>query len=311
MENFNSGALLDPRSKKAKAKDWQHDIVASDTPVIWQEKSIYKFYDKRNQASSLSCMAQSGVKMLGIELPEFKTLSAKPVYQSRTNKGGGMYQQECLAGLCKPITPLENVLPSQGMGESDINLPFSIPSNTTLYNALAYVPDVPIDIDKIAGIIQQGKGVQLMMFFLPSEWWRNKPEIQDNTLKYYEDRASRHGVIAGEFTLLNGEKCLIIEDSAGNSSSINGNGQRIITETFLKTRCFAAGYLIPKPKSPFVRTLRMGMRGDDVKELQKRLGVIQTGYFYTLTLRALKKFQQTNGLVPDGIAGKLTFSKLL
>jgi len=124
---IETGALLDPRSDEEKAKDYKHEVLfpASATPVVWEEKKEWKFYDKRNQKSSLSGMAQSGAKMLGIE-NNFVCISAKPVYQSRTNKGGGMYQKECLSGLCKALSCTEQQLPSQNMGESDINLPYTI-----------------------------------------------------------------------------------------------------------------------------------------------------------------------------------------
>lgn len=308
-----TGALLDPRSKREKAKDYQHDILASAVPVVWEEKHDWKFYDRRNQSSSLSCMAQSGVKMLGIE-NNFVCLSAKPVYQSRTNKGGGMYLQESLAALTKPLACTEEQLPSQFMDETEMNASFEttteMKASSELYRASAYIPNVPIDIDQIASIIEQGKGVQLMLFFLHEEYWKEIPEIIDTDLKYYDNNAVRHGVCATDYCLFNGEKCLIIEDSAGNETSIKGRGQRILTNSFFKDRCYAAGYLIPKPKTVFVRTLKLGMKGEDVKELQKRLNVIQTGLFWVLTKNAVIKYQKSHGLVPDGIVGKLTLKEL-
>lgn len=65
----------------------------------------------------------------------------------------------------------------------------------------------------------------------------------------------------------------------------------------------------PKPK-PAPRTLRRGMQGDDVKKMQKAIGVTPDGDFGFGTLVALKKWQNVNGLKADGIAGPVTQSKM-
>ena len=58
------------------------------------------------------------------------------------------------------------------------------------------------------------------------------------------------------------------------------------------------------------RTLRRGMKGDDVKRLQKALGIGADGDFGFGTDSALKKWQRANGLTADGIAGPATLAKL-
>lgn len=65
-----------------------------------------------------------------------------------------------------------------------------------------------------------------------------------------------------------------------------------------------------------VRTLKIGMFGADVERLQTDLktlgyavGTID-GKFGKITLAAVKAFQSANGLVSDGIVGKLTFAKI-
>ncbi len=61
-----------------------------------------------------------------------------------------------------------------------------------------------------------------------------------------------------------------------------------------------------------VRTIKLGMKGEDVKQLQTALkalgyavGVID-GWCGQLTVSAIKAFQKANGLVADGLAGKNT-----
>lgn len=57
-------------------------------------------------------------------------------------------------------------------------------------------------------------------------------------------------------------------------------------------------------------TLKLGSKGDQVKILQKALGIDQDGDFGKNTEIALKQWQQKNGLSPDGIAGPATLQKI-
>lgn len=63
-----------------------------------------------------------------------------------------------------------------------------------------------------------------------------------------------------------------------------------------------------RPTGP--RVLRLGDRGEDVRALQKRLGVKQTAYFGGLTHGAVVQFQKSRGLVADGIVGPKTRAAL-
>lgn len=56
--------------------------------------------------------------------------------------------------------------------------------------------------------------------------------------------------------------------------------------------------------------LKRGLKGAPVKRLQERLGITPDGDFGPGTERALRDFQQANGLVVDGIAGPDTFSAM-
>ena len=66
-------------------------------------------------------------------------------------------------------------------------------------------------------------------------------------------------------------------------------------------------------KLTFLRTLKRGVRGDDVKYLQQILIIYKllpagadTGFFGTATEAALKKFQRGFGLESTGIVGLQT-----
>lgn len=70
--------------------------------------------------------------------------------------------------------------------------------------------------------------------------------------------------------------------------------------------------IIPVVVKPIIRrTLRFGSRGDDVKDLQIKLGGLAIdGIFGIKTLVAVKDFQIRNNLVRDGIVGKMTWTVL-
>jgi putative chitinase len=56
--------------------------------------------------------------------------------------------------------------------------------------------------------------------------------------------------------------------------------------------------------------LKIGMKGNDVKLLQEKLGLTADGDFGPKTEKTLKEWQTKNGITPDGVAGPTTLSKL-
>lgn len=62
----------------------------------------------------------------------------------------------------------------------------------------------------------------------------------------------------------------------------------------------------PAPVPVFTRTLKRGMRGDDVAAWQQIAGVASDGIFGGNTEQATKDWQVNHGLVGDGIVGPLT-----
>lgn len=57
-------------------------------------------------------------------------------------------------------------------------------------------------------------------------------------------------------------------------------------------------------------TLRKGAKGDAVRQLQLFLGIRSDGDFGKRTQAALIEFQRAHGLLPDGVAGPLTWDRL-
>jgi len=57
--------------------------------------------------------------------------------------------------------------------------------------------------------------------------------------------------------------------------------------------------------------LKLGVKSDDVKKLQEKLGLSSDGHFGQKTEDAVKGFQTKNGLTPDGIVGPQTWEKIM
>ena len=58
------------------------------------------------------------------------------------------------------------------------------------------------------------------------------------------------------------------------------------------------------------RTLRQGMKGEDVKNIQKKLGLKVDGVFGPGTAAKIKEWQAKKGLKQDGILGKESLTKI-
>ena len=56
--------------------------------------------------------------------------------------------------------------------------------------------------------------------------------------------------------------------------------------------------------------LKVGSKGDEVKQLQTKLGLKADGDFGNVTAEAVKKWQAANGLTADGIVGPGTWGKM-
>lgn len=56
--------------------------------------------------------------------------------------------------------------------------------------------------------------------------------------------------------------------------------------------------------------LKVGSRGEDVKNLQEKLGITADGIFGQGTERAVRQWQSANGLTADGIVGDDTWNKM-
>lgn len=116
--------------------------------------------------------------------------------------------------------------------------------------------------------------------------------VIDDALRVIEAKGRAYGVICSAF----------------NSSYWNAYG---------RPEVFRAEIEAEQPVSVvFRRVLKKGMKGDDVKELQRLLNIAggynlaEDGDFGTKTYRAVRLYQKSMGLTVDGKAGKNTIKKL-
>jgi hypothetical protein len=326
MNDNYIGVIEDPRSEEKKSQDFKYDgLIASATPVVWEEKDIIKSYLIKNQDGSSSCVAQATSKLLGIhevvEGREYKNLSPKFIYTRRSNyPDGGMWFQNALEIAVKSGSCLEESLPSDMKGESFMNDKSQEVASCAVealeYKAKNYIA-LPIDIDKIAEVIEQGYGVLLGFRFDYNEW-TTYPFLDPNS-----KLACHHGVPGIDKLLIKGVKHLSIDDSWG--PGYGKGGVRYISEEFLNARCTYAGYitsLVYEPQDEefhyqWVRSMRFyGVHNvkKDVMALQKalqvrgyfpKIGKID-GIFGAITLKAVKDFQRSYALKADGIVGPKT-----
>ena len=102
-------------------------------------------------------------------------------------------------------------------------------------------------------------------------------------------------------------------DVKGMTKRVNGgyNGLEDREEKWEKVLDLLGGASVAPSSAPSTDiVLSIGDRGDEVESLQLALGLRGDGIFGPGTKRAVKVFQQNNGLTADGVAGPSTLGKL-
>ena len=329
MEEY-IGVIEDPRSEEEKSHDFKSEgLIPSATFPEWKEKTEFKSYLIKNQDGSSSCVAQATAKLLGVhevvEGREYQNLSPKFIYTRRSNyPTGGMWFQNALEIACNAGSCLETSLPSDMQGETFMNDKTQETPDCAIeaakYKGKNYVA-LPIDMDKIAEVLAQGYAVLLGFRFDYDEWTTKPKMYTDSQLKCH------HGVCATDYGILDGEKVIAIDDSWGPHQG--KGGQRFITQEFLDARCTYAGYAVSLILEPvdqefhyqWLRNMRFyGVHNvkKDVLALQKALQVrgyfpqnaLIDGIFGAITRKAVKDFQKSYLLVPDGVVGPKTLAVL-
>lgn len=349
MENKSYiGIVDDPRSRFEQEKDWQKvELVGAGLPasIKWIAKArpaagsqvfdlndvTWRKFPNRDQDGSSTCVMQTAAKLGGIdnynEEGEFVVLSAAFGYSYRINKswgtGEGMTALDTPTILKERGLCLEVQAPSQRLSEAQINEYKPKVSHVEVARIFRIKNDVILDwnnIDQIAAAISTGKGVMLW-FKADKREWTDVPFLSASPVFDLS-----HSVAAVDYILWNGEKAIVIEDSWGDTFGLDG--QRIITESFLRSRCFLAkefvdlkndfrdedGFTSPeftdekKPLYTFNKNLSFSPVynvDEDVKALQRILRyegffpthldgkpLEVTGYYGAVTARAVRQWQE-------------------
>lgn len=297
---FNLGLVRDPRTDDKKDLDYKHSDLAGAMPVEWKEKSSinWKTYTPRNQSSSLSCVGQSCAK--AFEILGNGVESAHPIYRNRSNyPQGGMWLGNA-GEICKNIGTTKEALDvSQKLKEAAMNLPCDVDKPDKVGG---YVFVNHKKIDEIAQAIEL-QGHCILTFHANTKEWNDVPKYNGEDINF------GHAVVAVDYFLYQGEKAILIEDSARSSTTLDGEQKRVITEDYITARCSGGMYLVPKvpvPAYKFTKFMKIGSVGQEVKMLQIRLNIGADGLFGLKTEAAVKKFQSTNGVVADGKVGPVT-----
>ena len=341
MSKFQSGARIDTRPTEAKLKDYKfEELVAAANPVNWIEKpqSTWRHFPIFNQDGSGSCVAQTIAKLLGIlywiKNGTYVHFSATHIYQQRVNKPAtGMGAVDAFSIAQKGVT-LEELVYSQEMSDvqmDDVFIPQYKKDVGAIFKISNYI-EVPVkDIDTIASIIQTTKKGVMVWFYFKTDEWTAHPTVLYPNLDLNALGTSRHSVAAVDFTLQNGKKCLIIDDSWGTSHGLAG--ERVIDEDFFKARNWFAAYPIAfkfdlgdqnlMPHHIFTVPLEFGQTDDDIKMLQDILryeglfptNTASTGYYGAVTAKALLAWQIRFEVAPleelNQLAGRRAGSKTI
>lgn len=321
----NPGALEDTRTDAEKAKDYHFsEIVSAIEPVVWVEKpqASWRKFPIFSQNGSGSCVAMTLRKLYGVYL-WLKTgvwvdLSASHIYQRRVNRpAAGMGGTDAF-DIAQKGTTLEQFAPSENLSDSQMDsvnvIPFMEKIGET-FKLGAYVTVSPTDIDTIASIIQKtGKAVMVWFYFANDEW-TDVPTIKYPNLDRYLPSTAKHSLAAVDFTLYQGKKALIIDDSWGLAYAMNG--QRVITEDFFIARNFFAAHF---QNFAFEQVDVKPHYTETIISLQDCLkseglfptNVVSSGVYGPITIKAVNAFQVKYGLDPVGTStvGPLTKAKL-
>ena len=244
MEDNYLGAI-DTQSEEQKARNYQQsEFVTAPAPVNWTEKPQYDWrkYTVRDQDGSGTCVTQTYATELGILTAQkygvFLDFSAAFPYQFRKYPTSSGCTSEDIYSIFPKIGDVfEKDMPSQLLNDEGV---MNVPRPNYFVDMARVFPakriSLPIDFETVASTIQQtGKGVMVWFKFSRGEW-TNIPQVLP------VPTTSGHSVTAVDWTLKDGKKYLVIQDSWGLAQAMAGH--RLISEEYFNTRCFLASYLM-------------------------------------------------------------------
>jgi len=318
-KNNYQGCILNQTPEQEARNYSQREFVSSPATVNWTEKKQENWnrYPIRNQDGSSSCVAMTMSKELSIifqqKYGKYIEFSSAFTYQNRNNLASlGCTSIDLYSVFPKLGNIYESFMPSQNMSESQI----MAVKEESWFKDLAKVHSIkrialPLDFETVASTVQQtGKGVMIWVSFSASEW-TNIPKVSNKPI------TSGHSICVTDYTLVDGKKYLVVDDSWGLNQAMNG--QRLISEEYFSARCFLASYLMAFTLGEQKLIDRPSYDGTIIS-LQKCLqfdGVFPMNVpFYegigAITTSAIIKFQKKYNINPPlGYFGSLTTAKII
>lgn len=318
MDNEIYLGAVDTQSQEQKEKNYKfNEVCAGPTPVIWTEKKVWRTFPIRDQDGSGQCVKMTESKEKSIILQEkygeYTEVSSSFGYQQRSNPSLSGCNSHDIYTIFPAIGDIpEALMPSQKMSDVQVmalHRPAYLSDLAKVWKFMRI--ELPIDFETVASTIQAtGKGVMVWFKFSMPEW-TDIPQVLDKPI------TSGHSVCAVDFTLKDGKKYLVIDDSWGLAYAIKG--QRLISEEYFKARCFLASYIMsfqvqnnatvairPKFDGSIVSAQKCfkweGLFPANVPEIEN---------WGNITRKACKEFQKRYGIEPAlGNFGPLTKEKL-
>ena len=304
-----TGALLDNRPDSEKANDVHFsEIVGSANAVNWQEKWPTKVrqFPAYDQKASSTCGANALSKSEGIHFSlkyGYLPFSRPDIYQRRYNRpaeGMAMYDMFDIASKYLVPTSFTKENPALLLTESDFD---SLPidpwaKELTVFSVKGSVK-LPADIEAIASVIQTTqKAPVILTYFTAAEWSREIPVILQSGMSVNDSIALRHFSTIVDFTLFQGKKYLVVEDSAW----FGGFNRRLLSAEWIAARGYEIRYGMNFKFEPGgTKPSYDGMTIISAQRCLQFLGYFPSNVAFAenigaVTRGALTKFQAANGL---------------
>ncbi len=318
MEEIYLGAR-DTQTPEQKSLNYdQSEFVSSPAPVVWIEKQQEKWrsFTGRNQDGSNMCVPMTHSTELGIialqKYNEWIDFSSSFPYQQRKFPLiSGCTSEDVYEIFPKIGNVFERDMPSQLMNDA---VAMQVPRKPYFADIArtfqAKRIQLPIDFETVASTVQQtGKGVMVWFRFSGAEW-TNIPQVLPQAT------TSGHSVTVVDFTLKDGKKYLVIQDSWGLQYAMNG--LRLISEEYFNERCFLASYLMTFQLQEGSIQCRPRFDGSIVSaqrcfkwEGLFPLNIPEVENWGNITRSACVLFQRRYGITPaQGNFGPITHAKL-
>lgn len=319
--SFISGVTLDERNLEEKKEDIKFsDIVAHANETIWieKDKTAIRKFPELNQNNTSGCGAWASAKALGVlfssKYNTYVPFLESDIYKRRMNKPTpGMALYDMIRIWKEGVIFKENTdkNPKNDTESDSISIQ---PYREEIRKLFSISEGVYIEnnIDIIASTIQTtGKGIILLTYFLADEWSKEIPAITNKFLSLYDNTSLRHYVTAVDFTLINGKKYLVIEDSAW----FGGINRRFLSEEWITQRVTTGVYPMNFRFSESENKPKYNGTIISFQECMKSIGLFPKNIdtiekFGPLTKQACVQFQTLQKLTITGIIDTATISRL-